>query len=63
MKRRNISGIYLLHKIVKPTCFEDCPEERQDEFLNTLDNNGLKRTIKILANDLIDLYDHYNIKN
>ncbi len=35
MKRRNISGIYLLHKFeneshVKPTCFEDCPEEKQD---------------------------------
>ena len=68
MKRRNISGIYLLHKFenennVKPTCFEDCPEEKQDEFLNTLDNDGLKRTIKILANSLVEIYDSYNIKN
>jgi hypothetical protein len=68
MKRRNVSGIYLLHKFenennVKPTCFEDCPEERQDEFLNTLVNDGLKRTIKILANSLVEIYDSYNIKN
>jgi hypothetical protein len=68
MKRRNVSGIYLLHKFenennVKPTCFEDCPEERQDEFLNTLVNDGLKRTIKILANSLVEIYDFYNIKN
>lgn len=35
MKRRNISGIYIFHKFenennLKPTCFEDCPEEKQD---------------------------------
>ncbi len=68
MKRRNISGIYLLHKFeneshVKPTCFEDCPEEKQDEFLNTLDNDGLKKMINVLANSLVEIYDFYNIKN
>ncbi len=68
MKRRNISGIYIFHKFenennLKPTCFEDCPEEKQDEVLNTLDNDGLKRTIKILANSLVEIYDFYNIKN
>lgn len=68
MKRRNISRIYIFHKFenennLKPTCFEDCPEEKQDEVLNTLDNDGLKRTIKILANSLVELYDSYNIKN
>ena len=48
---------------LKNLCFEDCPEEKQDEFLNTLDNDGPKKMINILANSLVEIYDFYNIKN
>jgi hypothetical protein len=37
MKRRNISGIYILHKFEnevhpKPICLEDCPEKNKMNF-------------------------------
>lgn len=67
LNRRNISGIYIFHKFEdeerrEPTVFEDCPEDRQDEWLNSLDLEAVKnlakqlgRTIRSLG-DQLDLY-------
>lgn len=67
VNRRNISGIYIFHKFDEderrePTCFEDCPESKQDEWLNSLDAEGVKNLAKMLGNtirsigDQLDLY-------
>ena len=57
MNRRNLSGVYIFHKFEdeenkKPTCFEDLPEEKQDEWLNTLEPEAVKNLAKHLANTL-----------
>ncbi len=67
VNRRNISGIYIFHKFEdeerrEPTCFEDCPEEKQDEWLASLDAEAVKNLAKQLARtvrsigDQLDLY-------
>lgn len=67
LNRRNISGIYIFHKFEdeerrEPTCFEDCPEEKQDEWLNSLEPEAVKNLAKQLARtirsvgDQLDLY-------
>ena len=54
MNRRNLSGVYIFHKFEdeerrQPTCFEDCPEEKQDEWLNSLDPEAVKNLAKQLG--------------
>lgn len=67
VNRRNISGIYIFYKFEdeerrEPTCFEDCPEEKQDEWLASLDAEAVKNLAKQLARtvrsigDQLDLY-------
>lgn len=57
MKRRNLSGVFIFHQFEgeskrQPTCFEDCPEEKQNEWLDTLDKEAIKNLSKILAKTL-----------
>ncbi len=64
--RRNISGIYIFHQFEdedkrEPTCFEDCPESKQDEWLDSLDNEALKNLSKMLANKLREICDKFDI--
>ncbi|RZK19114.1 MAG: hypothetical protein EOO43_11985 [Flavobacterium sp.] len=66
MERRNLSGIYILQKIEKsdkqiPTCFEDCKEETQDEWLDSLDTNALKNLSKQLGKRLRTIGDQFDI--
>lgn len=66
INRRNLSGIYIFYKFEEedkpsPTCFEDCSSEKQDEFMNSLDLEGLKNLCKILANDLRKIGDKFDI--
>lgn len=66
LKRRGISGIYIFDKFPedekrKPTCFEDCSEEKQDEWLDSLDIEALKRLAKSLGNTLVTLVDQFGI--
>lgn len=66
MNRRNISGIYIFHKFDdeerrEPTCFEDCPEEKQDEWLNSLDPEAVKRVAKQMAVTLRRVCDQFDI--
>lgn len=54
MNRRNLSGVYIFHKFEdeerrKPTAFEDCPEEKQDEWLNSLDPESVRNLAKSLG--------------
>ena len=66
MNRRNLSGIYIFHKFEdeerrEPTCFEDCPEEKQDEWLNNLDPEAVKALAKQLALVLRMIGDQFGI--
>lgn len=64
--RRSLSGIYIFHKFEdeerrEPTCFEDCPEEKQDEWLNSLDPEAVKRLAKSLAGTLRGIGDQFDL--
>lgn len=64
--RRNLSGVYIFHKFDEderrqPTCFEDCPVEKQDEWLNSLDPEGVKSLAKHLATTLRTIGDHFDL--
>jgi len=66
MNRRNLSGIYIFHKFEdeerrEPTCFEDCPEEKQDEWLNSLDVEALKNLSKHLAKTLRNIGEQFDL--
>ena len=66
MNRRNLSGIYIFHKFEdeerrEPTCFEDCPEEKQDEWLNTLELDAVKNLSKQLAKTLRTIGEQFDI--
>ena len=66
MNRRNLSGIYIFHKFDdeekrEPTCFEDCPEEKQDEWLNSLDPEAVKSLAKQLGKTLREIGDQFDI--
>ena len=68
MNRRNLSGIYIFHKFEdeerrQPTCFEDCPEEKQDEWLNSLDPEAVKNLAKQLGNTLRSIGDQFSIES
>ena len=67
MNRRNLSGIYIFHKFEneehrQPTCFEDCPEEKQDEWLNTLNPESVKNLAKMLAKTIRRMGDKFGIE-
>jgi hypothetical protein len=64
--RRNLSGVYIFHKFNdeesrEPTCFEDCPDEKQSEWLNTLDPDAVKRLAIHLAKTLRSVGDQFGL--
>ena len=66
VNRRSLSGIYIFHKFDEderrePTTFEDCPEEKQDEWLNSLDPEAVKHLAKELGNVLRKIGDQFGI--
>lgn len=66
MNRRNLSGVYIFHKFDneerrEPTCFEDCPETKQDEWLASLDPEAVKNLSKHLAKALRTIGDKFDI--
>lgn len=68
MNRRNLSGIFILDKFEdeesrKPTCFEDCSELTQDEWLNSLEPEALKNLAKLLGKTLSEVGNHFDIVN
>ena len=64
---RNISGIFVLF-LNKETrkwenrCFEDLPEENQDEFLETKSIDWIKDLAKMLGRTLNEIGDKFDIK-
>ena len=66
MVRRNLSGIFIFDKFdtdqtVEPTCFEDCQEATQDEFLDSLSTQELKVLSKKLASTIRYLGREFDI--
>jgi hypothetical protein len=66
MTRRNLSGIFIFEQFEgeekrEPTCFEDCTEETQDKWLDTLETEALKNLSKQLAETLIGVADFAGI--
>ena len=64
--RRNLSGIYIFDvlpgdKRRKPTVFEDCTEEKQQEWLDSLTVEALKNLSKMLGEKLRDIGDMFDI--
>jgi hypothetical protein len=64
--RRNLSGIYIFDVLPgderrKPTCFEDCTEEKQDEWLESLSPESVKSLSKKLAKTLRTIGDQFDI--
>lgn len=67
MHRRNLSRIYLMYKSedetkAKPTCFEECSEQIQDKWLQSLDREALKNLSKFLAATLKNIADEFNLE-
>lgn len=64
--RRNLSGIYIFDTLPgdkrrQPTVFEDCTEEKQDEWLDSLSPEALKSLSKQLAKTLRRIADQFDI--
>lgn len=64
--RRNLSGIYIFDvlpgdKRRQPTVFEDCTEEKQQEWLDSLTVEALKNLAKMLGKSLRGLGDRFDI--
>lgn len=64
--RRNLSGVYIFDTLPgddkrKPTCFEDCTEEKQQEWLDSLTPEALKNLSIQLAKTLRTIGDQFDI--
>jgi len=68
MTRRNLSGIYIFEKFPEdqrrePTCFEDCTEETQDKWLDSLERDALVNLAKMLGKTLRGIGDQFDISS
>jgi hypothetical protein len=66
INRRHLSGVYIFHKFEdeesrEPTCFEDCPTEKQQEWLDALEPEAVKNLALHLAGTLRAIGDHFDI--
>lgn len=64
--RRNLSGIYIFDVLPgdvrrQPTVFEDCTEEKQQEWLDGLTTEALHNLCKMLGRSLRGLGDRFDI--
>jgi hypothetical protein len=64
--RRNLSGVYIFDTLPgdkrrQPTVFEDCTQEKQQEWLDSLTTEALKNLAKMLGTKLRDLGDMFDI--
>ena len=63
LKRRDISGIYIFDTLPgdekrKPTCVEDCTQEKRREWCMSKDKDYLRNVIKIMADTFKDLCNY-----
>lgn len=64
--RRSLSGIYIFDTLPgdekrQPTCFEDCTEETQNKWLDSLEPEALKNLSIKLASCLREIGDMFDI--
>ena len=64
--RRNLSGVYIFDTLPgdkrrQPTVFEDCTQEKQQEWLDSLTPDALKRLAIQLGKSLRELGDQFDI--
>ena len=64
--RRNLSGVYIFDTLPgdkrrQPTVFEDCTQEKQQEWLDSLTTEALKNLAQHLGTKLRDLGDMFDI--
>jgi hypothetical protein len=64
--RRNLSGVYIFDTLPgdkrrQPTVFEDCTQEKQQEWLDSLTTEALKNLAKHLGEKLRDIGDMFDI--
>ena len=64
--RCNLSGIYIFDQLEGdekrlPTCIEDCTEETRNEWLNSLNKEGLISTINHLCKTLKEISNQFGI--
>jgi len=64
--RRNLSGVFIFDTLPgdvkrQPTCFEDCTEEKQQEWLDSLTPEALKNLSIQLAKTLRTIGDQFDI--
>jgi hypothetical protein len=64
--RRNLSGVFIFDTLPgderrKPTCFEDCTEEKQQEWLDSLTPEALKSLAIQLGKTLRHIGDQFDI--
>jgi hypothetical protein len=64
--RRNLSGVFIFDTLPgderrQPTCFEDCTEEKQKEWLDSLTPEALKNLSLQLAKTLRTIGDQFDI--
>ena len=66
INRRNLSGIFIFNKFPgenkrKPTVFEDCPDDVQNKWLDSLDIDALKNLSRMLGKCLRDIGDQFDL--
>lgn len=66
MIRRNLTGIYIFDKFEneekrQPTCFEDCQEETQNNWLESLEREALIDLAKKLGKTIKDIGDQLDL--
>jgi hypothetical protein len=64
--RRSLSGVFIFDTLPgderrQPTCFEDCTEEKQKEWLDSLTPEALKSLSLQLAKTLRTIGDQFDI--
>ena len=64
--RHNLSGIYIFDQLEgdekrKPTCIEDCNKDTRQEWLESLEKEGLIRTVDRLCEVLHQIGEIYGI--
>lgn len=64
--RRNLSGVYIFDTLPgddkrQPTCFEDCTEEKQQEWLDSLAPEAVKNLAIQLGKTLRTIGDQFDI--
>ena len=59
--KRNISGIFIFED-KEPTCFEECREETQDEWLESLDKQMMMNLSKKLAKTINNIANQFDLQ-